>query len=64
VSLCVFFRAQVVIAFIEQNLFDKYCDWCTGLLQLKSIETINVTLSEDILNSIDAVQAIIPDPAP
>jgi hypothetical protein len=35
----------------------------TSLL-VKDIETINVTLSEDILNSIDAVQAIIPDPAP
>jgi hypothetical protein len=56
---------RVVLAFIEQNLFDKYYYWCNKFTSVKeNIETINVTLSEDILNSIDAVQAIIPDPAP
>ena len=33
--------------------------------QLKeNIDTIQVTLSEEVLKGIDAVQAIIPDPAP
>jgi aryl-alcohol dehydrogenase-like predicted oxidoreductase len=57
---------ELSLAFIEQKPFlTSTIIGATSLLQLKeNIETINVTLSEDILNSIDAVQAIIPDPAP
>ena len=35
------------------------------MAQLKeNIDTINVVLSEEIVEEIDAIQAIIPDPAP
>ncbi|MNY74444.1 putative aldo-keto reductase [compost metagenome] len=37
----------------------------TTMEQLKeNIDTIQVTLSEEILKEINAIQAIIPDPAP
>jgi hypothetical protein len=32
--------------------------------QLKDIDSIKVSLSDEILKAIDEVQAIIPDPAP
>jgi aryl-alcohol dehydrogenase-like predicted oxidoreductase len=37
----------------------------TTIEQLKeNIDTIDITLSEDVLKAVNGVQAIIPDPAP
>jgi aryl-alcohol dehydrogenase-like predicted oxidoreductase len=37
----------------------------TTIEQLKeNIDTIDITLSEDVLKAVNSVQAIIPDPAP
>jgi aryl-alcohol dehydrogenase-like predicted oxidoreductase len=57
---------ELSLAFIEQKPFlTSTIIGATSLTQLKeNIDTIKVSLSEDILKAIDAVQAIIPDPAP
>lgn len=57
---------QLALAFIEQQPFvTSTIIGATTMDQLKeNIDTINVTLSEEILQAIDAVQAKIPDPAP
>jgi aryl-alcohol dehydrogenase-like predicted oxidoreductase len=54
------------LAFIEQQPFlTSTIIGATTMEQLKeNIDTIKVTLSEDILQAINEVQAIIPDPAP
>jgi aryl-alcohol dehydrogenase-like predicted oxidoreductase len=57
---------ELSLAFIEQQPFiTSTIIGATSLEQLKeNIDTIQVTLSEDILKAIDEVQAAIPDPAP
>lgn len=57
---------QLALAFIEQQPFvTSTIIGATTMEQLKeNIDTINVILSEEILQAIDAVQAKIPDPAP
>jgi aryl-alcohol dehydrogenase-like predicted oxidoreductase len=57
---------QLALAFVEQQPFlTSTIIGATTMEQLKeNIDTIKVSLSEDILKAIDAVQAIIPDPAP
>lgn len=57
---------QLSLAFIAQQPFvSSSIIGATTLEQLKeNINTISITLSEEILQEIDAVQAIIPDPAP
>mgnify|MGYP003643225885 FL=1 len=57
---------QLALAFIEQQPFlTSTIIGATTLAQLKeNIDTINVTLSDEILQEINEVQAIIPDPAP
>jgi aryl-alcohol dehydrogenase-like predicted oxidoreductase len=54
------------LAFIEQQAFvTSTIIGATTMEQLKeNIDTIDVSLSDDILKAIDAVHAIIPDPAP
>ena len=57
---------QLALAFIEQQPFvTSTIIGATTMEQLKeNIDTINVTLSEELLQAIDGVQAKIPDPAP
>lgn len=57
---------QLALAFIEQQPFvTSTIIGATTMEQLKeNIDTIKVTLSEELLQAIDAVQAKIPDPAP
>ena len=57
---------ELALAFIEQQPFlTSTIIGATTLEQLKeNIDTINVTLSEDVLKAINEVQAAIPDPAP
>ena len=57
---------ELSLAFVEQQPFvTSTIIGATTLKQLKeNIDTIKVSLSEDILAEIDKVQAIIPDPAP
>lgn len=57
---------QLALAFIEQQPFvTSTIIGATTMDQLKeNIDTINVTLSEELLQAIDGVQAKIPDPAP
>ena len=57
---------QLALAFIEQQPFvTSTIIGATTTEQLKeNIDTINVTLSEELLQAIDGVQAKIPDPAP
>ena len=57
---------QLALAFIEQQPFvTSTIIGATTMEQLKeNIDTINVTLGEELLQAIDAVQAKIPDPAP
>ena len=57
---------QLALAFIEQQPFvTSTIIGATKMEQLKeNIDTINVTLSEELLQAIDGVQAKIPDPAP
>ena len=57
---------QLALAFIEQQPFvTSTIIGATTMEQLKeNIDTIQVTLSDEVLKAIDAVQAIIPDPAP
>lgn len=57
---------ELALAFIEQQPFvTSTIIGATTVQQLKeNIDTIKVSLSEEILKEIDAVHAIIPDPAP
>jgi aryl-alcohol dehydrogenase-like predicted oxidoreductase len=57
---------QLALAFIDQQSFvTSTIIGATTLEQLKeNINSIQVTLSEEVLKEIDRVQAIIPDPAP
>ncbi|CAM4060334.1 aldo/keto reductase [Flavobacterium weaverense] len=57
---------ELSLAFVEQQPFvSSTIIGATTLKQLKeNIDTIKVSLSEDILAEINKVQAIIPDPAP
>ncbi len=57
---------QLSLAFIEQQSFvTSTIIGATTLEQLKeNIDTIQVSLSDEILKAIDQVQAILPDPAP
>jgi aryl-alcohol dehydrogenase-like predicted oxidoreductase len=57
---------ELSLAFIEQQSFvTSTIIGATTMEQLKeNIETIHVSLSDEILKAIDEVQAIIPDPAP
>ena len=57
---------QLALAFIEQQPFvTSTIIGATTMEQLKeNIDTIKVTLSEELLQAIDGVQAKIPDPAP
>jgi aryl-alcohol dehydrogenase-like predicted oxidoreductase len=54
------------LAFIEQQSFvTSTIIGATTMEQLKeNIDSIQVSLSDEILKAIDEVQAIIPDPAP
>jgi aryl-alcohol dehydrogenase-like predicted oxidoreductase len=58
--------AQVALAFVTQQAFvTSNIIGATTLEQLKeNIGSIDVVLSEDIMNEINAVHAVIPDPAP
>lgn len=57
---------ELSLAFIEQQSFvTSTIIGATTMAQLKeNIATIDVVLSDEIINEINAVQAIIPDPAP
>ena len=57
---------EMALAFVNQQAFmTSSIIGATTLEQLKeNIASINVVLSDEILNEINAVQAIIPDPAP
>jgi aryl-alcohol dehydrogenase-like predicted oxidoreductase len=57
---------ELSLAFIEQQPFlTSTIIGATTMEQLKeNIDTIKVTLSEDVLQAINEVQALIPDPAP
>ena len=61
-----FTLTQMAQAFVVQQPFvTSSIIGATTMEQLKeNIETINVTLSEEILKEVNAIQAIIPDPAP
>ena len=58
--------AQMSLAFVTQQPFvTSNIIGATKLNQLKeNIDSINITLSEDILAQINAVHAVIPNPAP
>jgi len=58
--------AQMSLAFVNQQPFvTSNIIGATSLEQLKeNIGSINVTLNEEILNQIEAVHAVIPNPAP
>lgn len=57
---------ELSLAFVEQQPFvTSTIIGATSLEQLKeNIDTIQVSLSDEILKAIDEVQAVIPDPAP
>ena len=57
---------ELALAFIEQQPFlTSTIIGATTMEQLKeNIDTIKITLSEDVLKAINEIQAIIPDPAP
>jgi aryl-alcohol dehydrogenase-like predicted oxidoreductase len=57
---------ELSLSFIEQQPFvTSTIIGATTLEQLKeNIDTIQVSLSEEILKAIDEIQAVIPDPAP
>jgi aryl-alcohol dehydrogenase-like predicted oxidoreductase len=57
---------ELSLAFVTQQAFvTSTIIGCTTMEQLKeNIATIDVVLSDEILAAINAVQAIIPDPAP
>jgi aryl-alcohol dehydrogenase-like predicted oxidoreductase len=58
--------SQLALAFVTQQPFvTSTIIGATTIEQLKeNIDTIKITLSKDILKEIDAIHAIIPDPAP
>ncbi|MEY2867946.1 MAG: hypothetical protein RIR01_346 [Bacteroidota bacterium] len=58
--------AQMALAFVNQQAFvTSNIIGATNLAQLKeNITSIDVVLSEEIINEINAVHATIPDPAP
>lgn len=58
--------AQMALAFVTQQPFvTSTIIGATTMEQLKeNIDSINIVLSEEILNEIDAVHKIIPNPAP
>lgn len=58
--------AQMALAFVNQQAFvTSNIIGATNLAQLKeNITSIDVVLSEEIINEINAVHAVIPDPAP
>ena len=57
---------ELALAFVQQQPFvTSSIIGATTMEQLKeNIATIDVVLSDEILKDIDAIQAIIPDPAP
>ena len=57
---------QLALAFVEQQPFvTSSIIGATTMEQLKeNIATIDVVLAEEIINEINAIQAVIPDPAP
>ena len=57
---------EMALAFVTQQAFvSSNIIGATTMTQLKeNIASINVVLSDEILKEIDAVQAVIPDPAP
>lgn len=57
---------QLALAFVQQQPFvSSSIIGATTMEQLKeNIATIDVSLSNEILKEIDAIQAVIPDPAP
>ena len=57
---------QLALAFVTQQPFlTSTIIGATTMEQLKeNIDTIDVVLSAEILKEIDAIQAVIPDPAP
>jgi aryl-alcohol dehydrogenase-like predicted oxidoreductase len=56
---------ELSLAFIEQSFVTSTIIGATTMEQLKeNIDSIQVSLSDEILKAIDEVQAIIPDPAP
>ena len=58
--------AQMSLAFVNQQPFvTSNIIGASKMEQLKeNIDSINVTLSKEILNQINAVHAVIPNPAP
>jgi hypothetical protein len=59
------FDSTELALFIEQQPFNEYDYWSNNIRAVKeNIDTINVTLSENVLKAINEVQAMIPDPAP
>ncbi|AXO80972.1 NADP(H)-dependent aldo-keto reductase [Olleya aquimaris] len=58
--------AQMALAFVnEQPFVTSNIIGATSLNQLKeNIDSINLTLSKDILQAIDAIHCVIPNPAP
>jgi aryl-alcohol dehydrogenase-like predicted oxidoreductase len=61
-----FTLTEMALAFVTQQAFvTSNIIGATTMEQLKeNIATIDVVLSEEIINEINAVQAVIPDPAP
>jgi aryl-alcohol dehydrogenase-like predicted oxidoreductase len=57
---------QLALAFVQhQSFVTSSIIGATTMEQLKeNIATIDVVLSDEILNEINAIQAVIPDPAP
>jgi aryl-alcohol dehydrogenase-like predicted oxidoreductase len=57
---------ELALAFVQQQSFvTSSIIGATTMEQLKeNIATIDIVLSEEILNDINAIQAVIPDPAP
>ena len=57
---------ELSLAFVEQQAFvTSTIIGATTLAQLKeNIDTIKVSLSEEIIAEINKVQSVIPDPAP
>ena len=58
--------AQMSLAFVNQQPFvTSTIIGATNLVQLKeNIDSINVTLSEDVLQQIDEIHSMMPNPAP
>jgi aryl-alcohol dehydrogenase-like predicted oxidoreductase len=58
--------AQMALAFVNERPFlTSNIIGATNLKQLEeNIDSVDITLSEDVMNAIDAVHAEIPNPAP